>query len=268
MPDPIHGPLYRESMGQAGAPPLVFVHPNPLDSACWLFQMAHLSTWYRTIAIDLPGYGRSPSAASDVTMRDVAAACWEAVDDHSTEPAVLVGCSVGSNVVEHMYHLRPKRTPAVVLSGTGYNPTKSFAPPRIASYRQFGLKYRRTYAFEVLSPEFRETPLAHWLVDLIMERNQHADLDTIVAMFEALAVPDPEWLQRDLRAPVLIVIGSQDRAYQAAFALRDRLPDCELQVIDGAGHACQLEQPWEFDLHLIDFLTRHGLHPGAPSPFP
>ena len=26
--------------------------------------------------------------------------------------------------------------------------------------------------------------------------------------------------------------------------------------MDGAGHACQLERPWEFDAKMIDFLSR------------
>jgi pimeloyl-ACP methyl ester carboxylesterase len=34
------------------------------------------------------------------------------------------------------------------------------------------------------------------------------------------------------------------------------LPDAELVTLVGAGHACQLEQPWEFDLHLLEFLDR------------
>jgi pimeloyl-ACP methyl ester carboxylesterase len=34
-----------------------------------------------------------------------------------------------------------------------------------------------------------------------------------------------------------------------------------LKVLPGAGHACQIEQPWLFNRHMIDFLTRHGLFP-------
>jgi hypothetical protein len=55
---------------------------------------------------------------------------------------------------------------------------------------------------------------------------------------------------------VLILTGSEDAAHQRAFALRDVLPDAELVTLVGAGHACQLEQPWEFDRHLLDFIDR------------
>jgi len=138
----IHGPLYYERMGRTG-PVIAFVHPNPMDQSCWIFQMAHLSTWYRCIAIDIPGYGRSPKAGPDLTVADMAQACWEAIDDALPgATAILVGCSVGSAIVPYMYHQRPDKTAALVLSGTGYNPTKEFAKRRIDAYTANGIDYR------------------------------------------------------------------------------------------------------------------------------
>jgi len=141
----IHGPLYYERMGRTG-PVIAFVHPNPMDQSCWIFQMAHLSTWYRCIAIDIPGYGRSPKAGPDLTVADMAQACWEAIDDALPgATAILVGCSVGSAIVPYMYHQRPDKTAALVLSGTGYNPTKEFAKRRIDAYTANGIDYRWAY---------------------------------------------------------------------------------------------------------------------------
>lgn len=258
----IEGVLHTERFGPASFPPMVFVHPNPMDSSSWLFQIAHMSTWFQAIAIDLPGYGRSPRLRQGATMVDIAEACWRAVEQVADRPAILVGCSVGSNVVQHMYHIKPDKTRALVVSGAGYRPHKPFTE-RITGYKEGGLAYREQYGKEVMSPSFRETPLAQWLVSMMLERNDSAHLESIVWMFEALAVPDPDWLQRDLHAPVLILTGSEDNTHQAAFALRDRLPQVELEVIQGAGHICHFEQPWEFDRLMIAFLSRRGLLPGS-----
>jgi pimeloyl-ACP methyl ester carboxylesterase len=238
---------------------MAFVHPNPMDQSCWLYQMAHFSTWFTTIGIDLPGYGRSPSASAGLTMADVAQACWEAVDQVTDRPTILVGLSVGWNVVLQMANLRPRQTPAVVLSGAGYFPVKEFVPRRIAAYREQGIAYRYAYTLEDFSPAFRETPLAHYFARLFSERNAWADVETIVAMFRALGTPDPDWLFEGITMPCLIITGSEDSSHRGAFELQRRIAGCELHTIEGAGHACNLEQPWEFDAALQRFLERHGL---------
>ena len=85
MAEHIDGPLYYETMGKSG-PVMAFVHPNPMDQSCWIFQLAQLSTWYRCIAIDIPGYGRSPKARPGLTVSDMAQACWQAIDDAAPGP--------------------------------------------------------------------------------------------------------------------------------------------------------------------------------------
>jgi pimeloyl-ACP methyl ester carboxylesterase len=259
----IDGPLYYERMGRQG-PVMAFVHPNPMDQSCWIFQMAHLSTWYRCIAIDIPGYGRSPKATAGLTTADMAEACWEAIDDaYPGETAILVGCSVGSIITPFMYHHRPKKTAALVLSGTGYNPGKEFTKRRINSYTTNGIDFRWQYALEDLSPAFRATPMAHFFADLFTERNGTADLQTIIRQFEALAQPEPAGHLEGIACPTVILTGTEDAIHSTAFALKALIPKCELKVLPGAGHACNIEQPWLFDRLMIEFLTRHGLHPGA-----
>jgi pimeloyl-ACP methyl ester carboxylesterase len=263
MANNIRGPLYYEKMGRTG-PVIAFIHPNPMDQSCWIFQMAHLSTWYRCIAIDIPGYGRSPKADPGVTMTDMAEACWEAIDEGTPgKTAILVGCSVGSSLAPFMYHQRPDKTAALVLSGTGYNPTKEFAQRRIDNYTAEGTDYRWRYTFEDLSPAFRATPLAHFFANLFTERNEHADVQTIIHQFKALQQPYPDGHHESIACPTIILTGSEDGSHQRAFALQERIPNCELKVLPGAGHACQLEQPWLYDRFMIEFLTKHGLFPGA-----
>ena len=142
MAEHIDGPLYYERMGRTG-PVMAFVHPNPMDQSCWIFQMAQMSTWFRCIAIDVPGYGRSPKCHKGVSMNDVAQGCWEAIDEIAPgENAILVGCSVGSAIISYMHHIRPAKTSALILSGTGYNPGKAFAHQRIADYKKYGIDFR------------------------------------------------------------------------------------------------------------------------------
>ena len=261
----IEGPLYYERMGRSG-PVMAFVHPNPMDQSCWMFQMAHMSTWYRCIAIDIPGYGRSPKATSGLTMDDMAQALWEAIDEVAAgEAAILVGCSVGSAILPYMHYQQAKRTAALILSGTGYNPGREFTGRRIAAYREQGIGYRWGYTFEDLSPAFRATPLAQFFADLFAERNPHADVQTIIHQFEALAKAEPEDLHARIACPAIILTGSEDGSHPRAAALKARIPGCEMKILYGAGHACYIEQPWLFDHYMIEFLKQHRLFPAATA---
>jgi pimeloyl-ACP methyl ester carboxylesterase len=263
MASHIDGPLYYETMGKSG-PVMAFVHPNPMDQSCWIFQMAQMSTWYRCIAIDLPGYGKSPKAREGLTMADVAQACWEAIDDaYPGERAILVGCSIGSSMLVWMHNHRPEKTAALIMCGTGYNPSKEFIPGRIERYQTEGIGYRFGYAFEDFSPAFRATPMAHFFAELFTERNVFGDVDTIITQFKAYQKPEPEGHHAKVACPSIILTGSEDNTHKSAFALQKRIKGCEMKILYGAGHACQIEQPGLFNRYMTEFLTAHKLFPKA-----
>jgi pimeloyl-ACP methyl ester carboxylesterase len=266
MAEHIQGPLYYERMGRTG-PVMAFVHPNPLDQSCWLFQLAHFSTWFRCIAIDIPGYGRSSKAEPGLTLADIAAGCWEAIEDaFGPERAILVGCSVGSQVLPYMYRGNSARTLAMVLSGVGYNPAKEFATRLIEEYSGKGIDYRREHILYGMSPAFRATPMAHFLADLFIDRNDQVDVASLLHQFHAHKMPDPEDIHSAISCPTIIITGSEDGAHPTSFTLQERIPGCELKVLPGGGHTSHLEQPWLFDRFMIEFLTRHGLFPSSSKP--
>lgn len=260
----ITGPLNWERAGKSG-PPMVFVHPNPTDHDVWVYQQAHFSSWTRTIGIDLPGYGRSPHCTPGVTMAEIADACWEAVDGIAgpDERAILVGCSVGYAVVLHMAQQQPDRTSAILLSGCSYRPEgKPFAFRRIEQYGALGIANRRQHFAEIVSPAFLASPLGEYFRDLFLERNDTADATSIIEMFRALGQPDPEAIF-DTGKPTLIITGSLDNSHPSAFKLQGRIAGSELVTIEGAGHACNLEQPWHWDRIALEFLRRRGVLPAA-----
>jgi pimeloyl-ACP methyl ester carboxylesterase len=195
-------------------------------------------------------------------MNDIADACWEAIDEIAPgESAVLVGCSVGSAIITYMHNRQPARTRALILSGTGYQPGKEFAHRRIADYKKYGIDFRWRYTFDDLSPTFRATPLATFFADMFVERNRSGDIDSIIHQFEAHAAPNPEDHEAKVACPAIILTGSEDNTHKHAFPLQERIKSCELKVLPGAGHACQIEQPWLFNSLMIEFLKKHGLFP-------
>lgn len=248
---------------------MVVLHPLPHDLTCWLFQTAHFSSWFRTIAIDLPGHGKSPAALSGVTMPEIAEACWHAVDQAAPgEPIVLVGLSVGSGVAKHMVNLRPRSVLALVLTGAGFCALpgaperpgpKGIAPRHVDSYRSSGTMYRRAHLARNFSEAFRETPLCAYIVDLVLARDRTRDTDGIVQVMLAHEAPDPEWLHPGIRVPTLVLTGSEDRSVSEQLELHRRIAGSEFHLIEGAGHCCNIERPWEYDRRVREFLARQGL---------
>lgn len=258
--------LFADRAGPPAAPTLLFVHPNPMDASCWTFQMAHLSDRFRTIAVDLPGYGRSPSWQAPFDLDEVAAACWAILDRESSAPVAIVGCSVGAHVGMHMAAQRCDEVRALVLSGTGHHPAgrpKSFASKRRSGFEREGLAYRRRYLRENFSARFRETATARWFEEQCLARGP-GDLSTILALFDAASAPEPEGFHDRLQLPVLVMGGSEDNSHRRAAGLLSQLPDAETVTLAGAGHACHVEQPWEYDHHLLDFIQRRAGLPWEP----
>jgi pimeloyl-ACP methyl ester carboxylesterase len=178
----------------------------------------------------------------------------------TADPAVVVGLSVGSNVVEHMANQRPERTLAVVVSGTGYSTgPKEFTVKRMAQYGEQGVAFRHQHTFEDYSPAFRQTDMARYFADIFTERNPWADAATIIEQFRALGQPTPESLYDGIKSPMLVITGSEDNSHPGAFDLQKRVAGCELVTMEGAGHACNMERPWEWDAHFLRFLAKHGL---------
>lgn len=248
---------------------MVFLHGLPGTRTSWVYQQAHFANTFRTIAIDLPGHGRSPAALSGITVPDIADACWEAVDE--AEPGgtiVLVGLSAGSVVAKYMANQRPGSVLALVLTGGGFYETagdparpaaKGIASRHVPAYRERGAAHRREHLTMNFSPAFRESALGAYFVDLEMAAPAAADTDGTVQVLLALDPPDPAWLHSGIRAPTLILTGSEDRSRPQQEALQRHIAGAEFHLIEGAGHCCNIEKPWEYDALVLEFLRRRGV---------
>lgn len=251
------GSLHHLVVGR-GEPGLVLIPPNPVDLTYWAYQQAHFSTWFRTLAVDLPGYGHSAPVRRPVTLEELAEAVWTTVDAAELESVVVVGASMGSAVALHMKDQRRARCAGLVLTGCSYRSVKTFAERRLDGYRTAGAKYRETHLLEGYSAAFRTSAPGRYLIRAALERGHLVDVDSVIRLFEAHLRPDPEHLFEDA-VPTLVITGTEDYAHDGAAALAERIAGSELAVIEGAGHSCSQEVPWEWDRLVLDFLHRRVL---------
>ncbi|MEW6402184.1 MAG: alpha/beta fold hydrolase, partial [Chloroflexota bacterium] len=102
------------------------VYGYSLSSSTWDKVLGMMPVQYRSYAIDLRGFGDSGKPDTGYTYRDMAEDIAQFLDATKIEKAVLVGHSLGGNILQHFAVLYPDRILALVL-------TNSFAmnmPPK------------------------------------------------------------------------------------------------------------------------------------------
>ncbi len=257
----IPGPLYFAQQGDTGLP-MLFLHSTPDDHRLWMLQTAHFSNWYRTIAVDLAGYGKSPPPQKGVSVSDQAEACWEVVDRVTSGQVIIHGNSLGSHVAMYMAKQQPKRMPALILSGCAYLPTRENMIRWRERYQEEGIALRYGQIMDHFAPDSRERKDVQAYGRMVTELNNLGTLETIIAMNEALSIPDPDSLCEAIVAPTIIISGTKDRNHPKAIDLQKHIKGSELFSIENAGHSMMIEQPWAYDEICINFLKKLGLFPG------
>lgn len=261
LADHIPGPLYFEQLGASG-PVMLFLHSTPDDHRLWLYQTAYFSAWYRCIAVDLAGYGKSPPVQKGVRVADQADAAWEIVDRITSGKLIIQGNSMGSMVARHMAARRPERTLALILSGCGYQPTREQMGGWKERYEKEGIKVRYEQILDHFGVEGQKTVFAQHYARMLCALTNEGTLPSIIAMNEALTHVHPAELGIGIASPCLIISGTADRNHAKSYELRDHIAGAEIAVVEGAGHSSCLQGPWEFNRHCVEFLDRLGLFPG------
>jgi len=106
-------PIAYEVHGQ-GSPTLVLVHGWSCDRGYWKDQVDYLAAQYQLVLVDLAGHGESGMARKDYTMAAFGADVAAVVESLKLEKVVLVGHSMGSDVVAEAAKLLPGKVAGLV----------------------------------------------------------------------------------------------------------------------------------------------------------
>ncbi len=248
--------LNYEVAGAEEADAIILLHANPFDHRMWLYQMTHLSQRFRTVALDFPGYGKSgPLGDKAISIADMAEDVNSLLGEMGVEIATVIGLSVGSRVamqfaLDYQAHIK-----TLLLAGCGAGAIpRTRMEERIHGYRQGGHSYRRQHMESLVTREFASSALGKYLISLFSETNAAADIESIIHIFEALAVHDVTDRLHEIKVPTLMISGEEDSALPGAWELNRAIRGSEHRIIKGTGHACALEKPWEFDELVLGFL--------------
>jgi 3-oxoadipate enol-lactonase len=246
-------------------PAFVFVHANPFDHRLWLYQMARFEAFYKVIAVDLRGYGRSDKPETNFTLSDMTQDVLGVCADLDVTRAIFAGCSVGSGICMQIGLDRPEIAEALVLvGGSSRGPrhvddlVRGFDTSDLGGYL---MSLMRGY----VAPGFADTPRGRWSLNLFVERAAELSARSIAQIFRARGSFDMSGRLAGMRPPTLVVNGEYDASLPAGRETASLIPGAQHVVIPNAGHACCIEEPEAFDAAVIAFLANLGLWRG-PAP--
>jgi pimeloyl-ACP methyl ester carboxylesterase len=224
----------------------VLIHALPFDHNLWLYQVERLSAHFRTVAMDLRGWGRSAKPRTPFTLADMGADVLAVLADLALrDDAVVMGCSIGSKIALMLSCDHPELFKAAILVGGNSGPQPQF-DHRIAGYRAHQAAgtpkdYHMGHLRYGVTQAWADTPVGRYLIAGFVERGAALDAESIAQVFQALTVS--------------ALPGGRRTAALIAHA--------QHVIIPATGHCCFIENPERFNALVRDFLARNNLWPRA-----
>ena len=280
--------LHYTEHGPSTAPTVVLLHGNGAMTTEMELSglVARLSTRYRVIVFDRPGYGYSgrPSGRS-FTPSAQAELFEDALARLGVREALVLGHSWGAMVATAMALASPGLVRGVMLVSGYYTPSL-----------RLDVTWMSPSALPLVGTLLRHTvsPLLARLLWPVMMRRIFAPAPTAPAFAQgypvwmslrpgtlrasaaeaAMMIPQAIRLLRQepaLRVPVAIVAGEKDRLVSTAWhsgRLHRRLPGSRLHVVPNAGHMVHHTAPDAVAAALDELAARawpHGLSESPPA---
>lgn len=254
--------LHYQTWGFASRPAVLFIQGLGTDKHGWDLQRIALAPFFRIIAFDNRGAGRSDKPDGPYSLERMADDAIEVLDACGVEQAHIVGASMGGVITQLLYARHPHRVRSMTLACTScrHHPWRRQLLRRWAERGlEVGMSHMsREAARWVIGPRsFRRLfPAFGWLGPLALGRTPHsfaAQVDAILA-----ADDDAAELLSQVRVPTFVIVGNQDILTPRGDSeeLAERIPGAELVVISGAAHGLMIEHASTFNALLLDFLER------------
>ena len=228
-------------------PTLIFLHGAALSGGIWEGQLVALTDIANTLALDLPGHGKSAGPGKE-TIEDYSRSVVGFLDRLEVPRPIPCGLSMGGAIVQQLLLSHPGRFFAGILVNTG-------AKLKVASL-----------VFEAIQKDFARFP---WMICKtgLSQKSGPEVGDRVracvqcapeVALGDFLACDRFDVRQElpTIEAPVLVLSASEDvlTPFKYASFLAERLKHAKLTCIEGAGHLSPAEKPEALNAAIREFM--------------
>jgi pimeloyl-ACP methyl ester carboxylesterase len=287
-------------LGDGPRIPVVLVNGWSCTDGYWVtIAPAVVAAGHRAVLLDMRGHGESglprrPGIAArdlrpeDVAPERLAADIVEVLDDAGVERAVLLGHSMGVQVIVETCRMAPERVAGLIaIAGAFENPVKTFADlpvldrmypiadflfsfvplegvrPILRRIAHPGLGRRAFRAFGVGGPNLREKDIASHIAHL-----GEVNLSVLFKMMTGLRRHHAAEFLPEITVATLVLAGRRDRFTPPSVQQRmaDLIHDSELVWFDDAGHLLPIEAPDGVTSAITEFLSRRVTDPTTAHP--
>ncbi len=247
---------------------IVFVHGLSGCWQNWLEQIPAFAGRYRVIALDLPGFGSSPTPDWKISIPAYGELLRRFCDQLEVSDCAVVGNSMGGFVAAEAVVSEPDRFEKLVLvSAAGVSSARLLRAPTAVLARM--LAAGAPLAFKLQTRTFRRPRARNNAFRNIVRHPGQLRAELLWELFqggvrgEAFAdalgsLAGYDFLDRldEVEVPTLIVWGRNDMVVPPADAAEfgRRLRNSETVIFDDTGHAPMLERPQRFNRLLESFL--------------
>lgn len=229
---------------------VIYIHGTGCNASVFAAHMRSMAREHEVVAIDLPGHGRSAGRGFRGAA-DHAFCVAGLIEQLGWERCVVAGHSLGGGIALSLAIYFPRLVAALMLIDTG---ARLRVNPKIIELARKAARSGRELGADSRAGFATATPQA--IVDEVNALTAGADP----------AVKYRDWIADDtfdvmgrlgqITVPVLAICGAEDPLTPLKYHeyLRDHLPDCRLEVIDGAGHWPFAEQVETFNASVGAFL--------------
>ncbi|HEY65349.1 MAG TPA: alpha/beta hydrolase [Caldilineae bacterium] len=252
-----HLRLWYEMAGHG--PPLVLLHGLGSSSADWALQLSGFSSYYRVIAPDLRGHGRTWCERSwrAISIEHMAADIAVLLERLNARPAHVLGLSMGGCVALHLALDYPGyvRTLTLVNTGATIRPTRRRLLRGL--WRVLALVSRGPGAMaQIIAKGLFPQPDQEQLRQEAIARLGQVEPRAYLAALWAVLRFDVRHRLHEIRHPTLVVAGDRDDTLgpKPTRALAEGIPGARLVIIPNSRHATPIDQPQIFNQVVLDFL--------------
>jgi pimeloyl-ACP methyl ester carboxylesterase len=248
--------LHYRDVGQGL--PVLLLHAFPLHGAAFDRQVAALSGRYRFIVPDCRGFGQSRLGVGPMEPSRIAKDALALLDALKIDSAVVGGVSMGGYAAMALLREDAGRVRGMVLANTQATADDEAGRARREASAKEALGKGMEPLVQALLPRLvaagPDSPVGREVAAMMREASPQA----VAAAQRGMALrADSKDILARYAGPALVVVGEHDAVTppEKAKQLADLIPGAKLEVIPGAGHLPNQEQPERFNAVLDGFLA-------------